>query len=67
MADPRRDSRRRSLYVRQNKAYQILLAILVVAFILISALVINTTILQPSGVWRDNVLIRMILERRAGD
>lgn len=67
MADYDRDRRRRSLYVKQNKAYQIVLAILVIAFILISAVVINTAVLSPNSTWRDNILIRMILERRAGD
>lgn len=64
MADSERGRRRRSLYVRQNKAYQLLLALLVVAFILISAVVVNTALLSPTGRWSDSMIIRMIMERR---
>jgi hypothetical protein len=62
-----RGRKQHSLYVKQNKAYQLMLAFLIVAFILISAVVVNTTLLSPSSaVWRDNMLIRMIIERREG-
>ncbi|MDR1916455.1 MAG: hypothetical protein LBQ58_07770 [Synergistaceae bacterium] len=62
-----RSSRRRnSLYVKQNKAYQSLLALLIVVFIIVTAVVINSTVLPTtSAVWRDNILIRMIIERAA--
>ena len=56
--------RRHSLYVRQNKAYQLLLAMLIVVFIIVAAVVVNSTI-SPNTSWRDNVLIRMIVERNA--
>jgi hypothetical protein len=60
-----RGRKRHSLYVKQNKAYQLLLAFLIVMFILISAVVVNMTLLSPpSAVWSDNILIRMIIERR---
>jgi hypothetical protein len=68
MAGFGRGRKRHSLYVKQNKAYQLLLAFLVIAFILISAAVIDTTLFSPpSAVWRDNILIRMIIERRESD
>jgi len=54
--------RRNSLYVKQNKAYQLLLATLIVVFILVTAVVVNGT-LSPNSSWRDNALIRMIVER----
>jgi hypothetical protein len=56
--------RRHSLYVRQNKAYQLLLATLIIVFIIVTAVVMNSTI-SPNASWRDNVLIRMIVERNA--
>ena len=65
MAEPARDRRRHSLYVKQNKAYQLMLAFLIIAFIVISAVVINSTLLSPSGTWKDNMLIKMIVERRS--
>lgn len=54
--------RRRSLYVKQNKAYQMLLAIMIILFVVVSAVVITSTIMPTSGVWRDNVLIRMMID-----
>lgn len=57
-------TKRRSLYVKQNKAYQMLLATLIIAFVLVTAVVLSHTILPTSSVWRDNVLIRMIYETR---
>jgi hypothetical protein len=63
-----RGRKRHSLYVKQNKAYQLMLAFLIIVFILISAVVINMTFFSPpSAVWSDNILIRMILERRDAD
>jgi membrane protein CcdC involved in cytochrome C biogenesis len=56
--------RRSSLYVKQNKAYQALLATLIIVFIVVTAVVVNST-LSPSSSWKDNVLIRMIIERSA--
>lgn len=56
---------RRSLYVKQNKAYQSLLAVLIIAFIALAAVVINNTMMPTSKTWKDNLLIRMIIERRA--
>lgn len=67
MAESGRGRKRHSLYVKQNKAYQLMLAFLIIAFIVISAVVVNTTLLSPSATWRDNILIRMIIERRSGD
>lgn len=67
MAEPGRGRKRHSLYVKQNKAYQLMLAFLIIVFILISAVVINSTLLSPSGTWKDNILIRMIIERRSGN
>ncbi|MDR2780792.1 MAG: hypothetical protein LBB28_06675 [Synergistaceae bacterium] len=65
MRDVERMPRRRnSLYVRQNKAYQALLATLIIVFIVVTAVVVNST-LSPNSSWRDNVLIRMIIERSA--
>jgi membrane protein CcdC involved in cytochrome C biogenesis len=56
--------RRHSLYVKQNKAYQLLLATLIIVFIIVTAVVVNSTI-SPNSSWKDNVLIRMIVERDA--
>jgi membrane protein CcdC involved in cytochrome C biogenesis len=56
--------RRHSLYVKQNKAYQLLLATLIIVFIIVTAVVVNST-LSPNTSWSDNVLIRMIIERNA--
>jgi hypothetical protein len=58
----RNPRRRNSLYVKQNKAYQLLLATLIIAFILVTAVVVHGT-LSPNPLWRDNVLIKMIIER----
>jgi membrane protein CcdC involved in cytochrome C biogenesis len=56
--------RRNSLYVKQNKAYQALLATLIIVFIVVTAVVVNST-LSPNSSWKDNVLIKMIIERSA--
>jgi membrane protein CcdC involved in cytochrome C biogenesis len=65
MLEVGRNSRRRnSLYVKQNKAYQLLLATLIIVFIIVSAVVVHGT-LSPNSAWSDNVLIRMIVERAA--
>ncbi|MDR1581103.1 MAG: hypothetical protein LBS35_12155 [Synergistaceae bacterium] len=56
--------RRHSLYVKQNKAYQLLLATLIIAFIIVTAVVVNGTF-SPNTSWKDNVLIRMIIDRNA--
>lgn len=65
MAEPGRSRRRKSLYVKQNKSYQLLLALLVIVFVLISVIVVNNVLLSPTGKWSDSLLIRMIMERRA--
>ncbi|MDR1651759.1 MAG: hypothetical protein LBR87_08225 [Synergistaceae bacterium] len=52
------------MYVKQNKAYQVLLATLIIVFIIVTAVVVNGT-LSPSSSWRDSVFIRMIIERAA--
>lgn len=64
MAEQERGRRRNSLYVKQNKTYQLLLAFLIIVFVIISAVVINSTLLAPAGTWKDNLLIKMIMERR---
>jgi membrane protein CcdC involved in cytochrome C biogenesis len=56
--------RRHTLYVKQNKAYQLLLATLIIVFIVVTAVVVNSTI-SPNTSWSDNVLIRMIVEKNA--
>ena len=60
----RNPRRRHSLYVRQNKAYQMLLATLIIVFIIVTAVVVNSTV-SPNSSWKDNVLIRMIIDRNA--
>ena len=56
--------RRNSLYVKQNKAYQMLLATLVILFLIVTAVVITSSgSIKGNSTWRDNVLIRMIIER----
>jgi hypothetical protein len=53
------------LYVKQNKAYQMLLATLIIVFVIVTAVVINNTIMPSSSrVWKDNVLIRMMIDAR---
>jgi hypothetical protein len=65
MSDFERTPRRRnSLYVKQNKSYQLLLAMLIIVFIVVTAVVINSTISSKAS-WSDNRLIRMIVERNA--
>jgi hypothetical protein len=59
----RHHRRRRSLYVKQNKTYQMLLALLIICFIFVSLVVINNVLLPSDATWRDNMLIRMIIER----
>ena len=54
--------RRNSLYVKHNKAYQMLLATLIIIFIIVTAVVVQST-LSPNSSWQDNVFIRMIMER----
>jgi membrane protein CcdC involved in cytochrome C biogenesis len=56
--------RRNSLYVKQNKAYQLLLATLLIVFLIVAGVVLATT-WEPSATWKDNFLIRMIIERNA--
>jgi hypothetical protein len=63
LADPRKGIRqRRSLYIRHNKTYELLLATLLVIFVAICVIVIGSTLVPTSGVWSDNVLIRMIVQ-----
>jgi membrane protein CcdC involved in cytochrome C biogenesis len=61
--DDRHHRRRRSLYVKQNKAYQMLLALLIICFIFVSLVVANNVLLPSGSTWKDNVLMRMIIER----
>jgi membrane protein CcdC involved in cytochrome C biogenesis len=58
----RNPRRRNSLYVKQNKAYQLMLATLIIVFIVVTAVVVNGTI-SPDPMWKNNILIRMIIER----
>jgi hypothetical protein len=63
MAETRRTPLpRRSLYVKHNKAYELLLATLIVFFAAVCVVVFGSTFKPSSGVWTDNVLIRMIVE-----
>ena len=58
--------RRNTLYVKQNKAYQMLLATLIIAFMLVTAVVmIGSGVSRPNATWRDNILIRMIIENNS--
>jgi membrane protein CcdC involved in cytochrome C biogenesis len=58
-----RSSRRRnSLYVKQNKAYQMLLATLIIVFIVVTAVVVNGVV-SSNPIWRESLFIRMIIER----
>ena len=58
--------RRNTLYVKQNKAYQVLLATLVIAFLVVTAvLMTNSLSNNPNTRWSDNVLIRMIREQNS--
>ena len=54
--------RRNTVYVKQNKAYQMLLATLIIIFIIVTAVVVHST-LSPNSFWRDNAFIRMVIER----
>lgn len=56
-----RNRRRRSLYVKQNKAYQALLAVLIIAFVVVTAVVLTSSI-KGSRMWKDNVLIKMMID-----
>ena len=51
-----------SIYEKQNKAYQALLATLIIALVLVAATVLTTIPLPTSKIWRENVLLRMIVE-----
>jgi hypothetical protein len=67
MAESRRiriPVQRRSLYIKHNKTYELLLAALMVVFVAICVVVIGSTFM-PADVWTDNVLIRMIVETNA--
>jgi len=58
--------RRNSLYVKQNKAYQMLLATLIIVFLIVTAVVVTSSgSVGQSSTWRNNALIRMIVERNA--
>ena len=64
----RPNRRRNSLYVKQNKAYQMLLATLIIAFLIVTAVVVTSSGVGSSrqnSPWSNNVLIRMIVERNA--
>lgn len=63
MLVPKREKKvNHSIYEKQNKAYQALLATLIIALVLIGASVLTTIPLPTSSVWRDNVLLRMIVD-----
>ena len=64
MLTPTREKKKKSnsVYVKQNRAYQALLATLVIALVLVGVTVLTTIPLPSSGVWKDNVLLRMIVE-----
>jgi len=51
-----------SLYVKRNKKYQAILAALIIAFAILFAIVLSSVPLPTSRVWRENVLMRMIVE-----
>ncbi|MDR3320939.1 MAG: hypothetical protein LBS93_00705 [Synergistaceae bacterium] len=57
--------KRRSLYVRHNKVYEMMLAVLIVVFVAICVAVLGNTMLPGSEMWADNVLIKMIVETNA--
>jgi hypothetical protein len=57
--------KRRSLYVRHNKAYEALLAVLIVVFVAICVTVLGNTVMPGSEMWTDNILIRIIVETNA--
>ena len=60
----RTNRRRTSLYVKQNKAYQMLLATLIVAFLIVTEVVVTSSgPARRNSAWTNNVLIRMIVER----
>ena len=59
-----RTKRRYSLYVKQNKAYQVLLATLIIVFLIVTAVVVTSSgAIKPNSIWTDNLLIRMIIEK----
>lgn len=60
MVRPQKQRKHQSIYVKQNKAYQTLLATLIILFVLVCAVAISHTDLPTSRVWKDNILIRMI-------
>ncbi len=64
MVRPQKDKRgkQRSIHVKHNKAYQALLAGLIIIFVLVCAVVITSIGMPTSHVWKDNILIRMIVE-----
>ncbi|MDR3255423.1 MAG: hypothetical protein LBT31_07625 [Synergistaceae bacterium] len=57
--------KRRSLYVRHNKVYELMLAVLIVVFVAICVAVLGNSVMPGSEMWTDNVLIRMIVETNA--
>ena len=62
----RTNRRRYSLYVKQNKAYQMLIATLIIVFLIVTAVVVNSSgSVGHNSMWSNNVLIRMIIERNA--
>jgi len=48
--------------VKRNKKYQAILAALIIAFAILFAIVLSSVPLPTSRVWRENVLMRMIVE-----
>lgn len=57
--------RRNSLYVKQNRAYQMLMATLIIIFLIVTAVVVTSGGIKSGSTWKDNVLIRMIVERNS--
>lgn len=50
-----------SLYVKPNKKYQAILSALIIVFVIVFSLVLKNVTLPTSHVWKDNVLMKMIV------
>jgi hypothetical protein len=59
-----RPQRRRSLHVKQSKAYQLLLVTMIVIFMAVAAFVINSS-LSPNRSMENSAVIQMIMERNS--
>ena len=56
---------RRSLYVKHNKAYEVILASLIVFFVAICGFVFGSVVDLNSTNWSNNTLIQMIVGTNA--